>query len=73
CDTETGIYTGVEARYWALEGLEVYADLSLRTTYKNDFIFASGVRWAVIDALQLTAGFTLADANELYLGGRFNF
>ena len=71
--SETGIYTGVEARYWALEGLEVYADLSIRTAYDTDLVIASGVRWAVIDALQLTAGFTLADADELYLGARYNF
>ncbi len=73
CDTEVGLYTGLEARYWAADGLEVYADLSIRTAYNNNLFFSGGVRWAALDTIQLTAGFTLADADELYIGGRFNF
>ena len=73
CDSELGILTGLEARYWVLESLEVYADLSLRTTVDTDIIFSSGVRFSVIEELQLTAGFSLADVDEITLGARYNF
>lgn len=72
-DDEFGIYSGVEVRYTVLPGLEVYADGSFRTTFDNDFIISSGVRFGVTEAIQLTAGFELADDDLLQIGGRFNF
>lgn len=80
-DDEMGIRTGAEARYQALEMLEAYIEISYSTVdtrvngngYGNDFSFGTGVRYAPVDFLQLTAGLTFADDDELYLGARFNF
>jgi len=70
---DLGIYTGVEARYQVLDILEVYADLSVRTTSKNDLILSSGVRFSATETILITAGFELGDNDAISLGGRFNF
>lgn len=72
-DTDVGLRHGIEVRYGVLDNLEAYADLSLRTTADVDVILASGIRFAVIEQLKLTAGFELAEDENISLGVRYSF
>lgn len=72
-DDDIGILAGVEARIAIIDRLEAFADLSLRTTWDTDVVFGGGVRFSVIEQLQLLAGVELADDDNIYLGARFNF
>lgn len=72
-DDDIGIRHGAEVRYGVLDNVEAYVDVSLRTTADVDVIVGSGVRFAVMEQLKLTAGFELADDENISLGVRYSF
>ena len=71
--SDTGFLVGAELRIQAIEELEAFGDLSLRTTGSTDFLFTAGARYSINEKWLAFASFEFSDLDVLQIGARYQF
>ena len=68
-----GLLIGAEARLQLFTQLEIFADLSLRTTFDTDLPLSFGARFSVSEQLKAHARIEFSDIDLFALGARYQF
>ena len=72
-DTKYGALFGAGIRYLAIDNLEVFGDLSIRTAGDNDIILKGGARYTFVQGFSAFAAIEVADSEVLSTGIRYTF
>jgi hypothetical protein len=72
-DNDLGVRAGAGLRVRVVKELEVFGDLSFRTTLDNDLVFEAGGRYAFTPKLHGTASVEIGDIDIVSAGIRYYF